>query len=29
MIAGKPGPREAHPHESEDYAVIGEYTGYY
>jgi hypothetical protein len=29
MIAGKPGPRDAHPHESEDYAVIGEYTGYY
>lgn len=29
MIAGKPGPRDAHPHESEDYAVLGEYTGYY
>jgi len=29
MIAGKPGPREAHPHESEDYALLGEYTGYY
>lgn len=29
MIAGKPGPRDAHPHESEEYAVIGEYTGYY
>ena len=29
MIAGKPGPRDAHPHESEDYAVLGEYNGYY
>jgi len=29
MIAGKPGPRDAHPHESEDYAVLGKYTGYY
>lgn len=29
MIAGKPGPRDAHPHESEEYAVLGEYTGYY
>lgn len=29
MIAGKPGPRDAHPHESEQYAVLGEYTGYY
>jgi hypothetical protein len=29
MIAGKPGPRDAHPHESEVYAVLGEYTGYY
>jgi hypothetical protein len=29
MIAGKPGPRDAHPHESDDYAVLGEYTGYY
>jgi hypothetical protein len=28
-IAGKPGPREAHPYESPDYAVIGEYSGYY
>jgi hypothetical protein len=29
MIAGKPGPRDAHPHESDMYNVIGEYTGYY
>jgi hypothetical protein len=29
MIAGKPGPRDAHPFESPDYAVIGEYNGYY
>jgi len=29
MIAGKPGPRDAHPHESEMYAVLGEYSGYY
>jgi hypothetical protein len=29
MIAGKPGPRDPHPQESEVYAVLGEYTGYY
>jgi hypothetical protein len=29
MIAGKPGPRDTHPHESGDYAMLGEYTGYY
>lgn len=29
MIAGKPGPRDPHPQESEAYAVLGEYTGYY
>jgi len=29
MIAGKPGPRDAHPRESEMYDVLGEYTGYY
>ena len=29
MIAGKPGPRDAHPYESPDYEVIGEYNGYY
>jgi hypothetical protein len=29
MIAGKPGPRDPHPQESEMYNVLGEYTGYY
>lgn len=29
MIAGKPGPRDTHPHESDEYAMLGEYTGYY
>jgi hypothetical protein len=29
MIAGQPGPRDPHPIESNDYAVLGVYTGYY
>jgi hypothetical protein len=29
MIAGKPGPRDAHPYESPDYENVGEYKGYY
>jgi len=28
-IAGKPGPRDAHPYQSSAYDVIGEYDGYY
>lgn len=28
-IAGKPGPREAHPFEDAKYETLGEYTGYY
>lgn len=29
MIAGKPGPRDAHPYDNPDSAVLGEYKGYY
>jgi len=29
MIAGKPGPRDAHPYEKPTMALPGEYTGYY
>ena len=29
IIAGKPGPRDPHPFESEKFAELGEYTGYY